>query len=95
VLPGWPRRALRAVLPICAITAPGKITVHNGTERHPKDASAASALDGDLRRLKAEALGGWPFLRGRECGVAAASQRRAVSGGSVRAAACRAPQGAS
>jgi hypothetical protein len=38
---------------------PGKITVQSGAQRHPEDVSAASALDGDLPRLKTGAPGGW------------------------------------
>jgi hypothetical protein len=58
-----------------------KITVQSGAQRHPKDASAASALDGDLGRLKTVAPGRMAVpARARSAGVAAAGRGRAAPG---------------
>ena len=68
---GWPSR-VRSVLPIGAGVLPWKISVRSGAERHPKDASAASALDGDLGAAAecpargGRTPGGWsPWVAGR------------------------------
>jgi hypothetical protein len=72
-----------------------KITAQSGAKRHPEDAKAASALDGDLGRLKTWAPGGWPFppqgaVGGRDGGQPVRGSAR----GRARAAARRAPPGA-
>jgi hypothetical protein len=55
---------LLAILLIGAIMCRTKITVQSGAKRHPEDASAANALDGDLGRLNARSPGGWQLLQG-------------------------------
>jgi hypothetical protein len=87
---------------------PWKITVQSGAKRRPKDASAASALDGDLCAAReCPARGGRPnqFSRSRSCGCVAAGtaclagaglltwwRRRAQRAPARQGSACRPPR---
>jgi hypothetical protein len=74
------------------LSEPRKIRVQSGAERHPKAASVASALDGDLARLKTGAPGGSPFWRvARSADVRQPAVRRRCKGRAASPDAVRFP----